>query len=131
MGAVDLVCLIGYMRILSPIFIDVYHPRNIVNVHPSLLPKYGGPGWYGMKVHQAVLANKDTESGMTIHFVDYGVDSGPPILQEKVPVLPDDTPETLKARVQMAEKAAYPRAIAQIVAERRQETPFSSLVVLP
>ncbi len=121
MGKVDLVCLIGYMRILSPEFIRAYFPRNILNVHPALLPKYGGHGWYGMKVHEAVLANHETESGMTIHYVDYGVDSGPMVLQEKVPVLPGDTPETLKARVQEAEKKGYPEAVRRIVAERKSE----------
>lgn len=121
MGPVDLVCLIGYMRILSPEFIRAYFPRNIINVHPALLPKYGGHGWYGMKVHEAVLANHETESGMTIHYVDYGVDSGPMVLQEKVPVLPDDTPEILKARVQEAEKKGYPEAVRRIVAERKSE----------
>jgi phosphoribosylglycinamide formyltransferase 1 len=118
LGAVDLVCLIGYMRILTPVFIGVYHPRNIINVHPSLLPNYGGHGWYGMKVHEAVLANGDTESGMTLHYVDFGVDSGPMVLQKKVPVLPGDTPETLKARVQEAEKEGYPEAIRLIYEER-------------
>lgn len=118
MGPVDLVCLVGYMRILSSVFVRAYSPRHIINVHPALLPKYGGNGWYGMKVHEAVLANKETESGMTIHYVDYGVDSGPTVLQQKVPVLADDTPASLKARVQELEKKAYPEAIRLIAAER-------------
>ncbi len=118
LGPVDLVCLIGYMRILTPVFINTYFPRNIINVHPSLLPKYGGHGWYGMKVHEAVLANGESESGMTIHYVDIGVDSGPMVLQKKVPVLPEDTPETLKMRVQEVEKIAYPEAIRLIYQER-------------
>lgn len=118
LGNVDLVCLIGYMRILTPVFIGIYHPRNIINVHPALLPKYGGHGWYGMKVHEAVLANGEKESGMTIHYVDIGVDSGPMILQKKVPVLEGDTPESLKARVQEAEKEGYPEAVRLIYKER-------------
>lgn len=116
-GGVDLVCLIGYMRILSHVFVQAF-PRQIINVHPALLPKYGGNGWYGMKVHEAVLANGEKESGMTIHYVDLGVDSGATILQEKVPVLPTDTPETLRARVLELEKKAYPEAIRQIMAGR-------------
>lgn len=118
LGPVDLVCLVGYMRILSPAFIGIYHPRHIINVHPSLLPKYGGHGWYGMKVHEAVIASGDKESGMTIHYVDYGVDSGPMVLQKKVPVLEGDTPETLRARVLEAEKEAYPEAVRLIYQER-------------
>ncbi len=116
-GQVDLVCLMGYMRILSQVFVQAF-PRQIINVHPALLPKYGGNGWYGRKVHEAVLAAGEKESGMTIHYVDLGVDSGAMILQEKVPVLEDDTPETLKARVQEIEKKAYPEAIRRILAER-------------
>lgn len=118
MGAVDLVCLVGYMRILSSVFIRAYSPRHILNVHPSLLPKYGGNGWYGMKVHETVLMNGDTESGMTIHFVDFGVDSGPMVLQEKVPVTSEDTPETLRDKVQAVEQKAYPEAIRLIQKER-------------
>lgn len=117
---VGLVCLIGYMKILTPMFVRAF-PRHIINVHPALLPKYGGNGWYGMKVHEAVLANHEKESGMTIHYVDFGVDSGPTILQEKVPVLSGDTPERLKARVQEAEKKAYPEAIRKIMKERKKD----------
>lgn len=116
-SSVDLVCLIGYMRILSHVFVQAF-PRQIINVHPALLPKYGGNGWYGMKVHESVLANGEKESGMTIHYVDLGVDSGATILQEKVPVLPTDTPETLRARVLEVEKKSYPEAIRQIMAGR-------------
>jgi formyltetrahydrofolate-dependent phosphoribosylglycinamide formyltransferase len=116
-GQVDLVCLMGYMRILSAVFVRAF-PRHIINVHPALLPKYGGNGWYGMKVHEAVLAAGEKESGMTIHYVDLGVDSGATILQEKVPILEGDTPETLKARVQEVEKKAYPEAIRQVQRER-------------
>ena len=116
-GQVDLVCLMGYMRILSSVFVRAF-PRHIINVHPALLPKYGGNGWFGMKVHEAVLAAGEKESGMTIHYVDLGVDSGATILQERVPVLAGDTPETLKARVQEVEKKAYPEAIRQVQRER-------------
>jgi len=116
-GTADLICLVGYMRILSQGFVR-HFARQIINVHPALLPKYGGNGWYGMKVHEAVLANHEKESGMTIHYVDFGVDSGATILQEKVPVLEDDTPETLKARVQELEKKSYPEAIRRIMMER-------------
>lgn len=112
-GEVDLICLIGYMRILSPVFVNKYAGK-IINVHPTLLPKYGGKGWYGIKVHEAVLANGDTETGMTVHYVDESVDGGAIVLQEKCAVKPDDTVETLKARVQELEKKGYPEAIRLI-----------------
>jgi len=114
---VDLVCLIGYMKILTPVFVNVF-PRRIINVHPALLPKYGGKGWYGMKLHEEVLANGEKESGMTIHYVDLGVDSGPMILQEKVAIEPGETPESLKAKVQELEKKAYPEAVRLIYRDR-------------
>lgn len=116
-AGVDLVCLIGYMKILTPTFVRAF-PRHIINVHPSLLPKYGGNGWYGMKVHEAVLANGEKESGMTIHYVDIGVDSGAMILQEKVAIEPGETPETLRAKVLELEKKAYPEAVRMIYKDR-------------
>ena len=94
----DYVVLAGYLSILSENFINKWN-RKIINIHPSLLPKYGGKGMYGMNVHRAVIEAKETESGCTIHFVDTGVDTGEIILQIKVPVLSDDTPEILQKRV--------------------------------
>ena len=94
----DYIVLAGYLSILSPEFIKKWS-RKIINIHPSLLPKFGGKGMYGMNVHRAVVEAKETESGCTIHFVDTGVDTGEIILQIKVPVLSDDTPEVLQKRV--------------------------------
>ena len=94
----DYVVLAGYLSILSENFINKWN-RKIINIHPSLLPKFGGKGMYGMNVHRAVIEAKETESGCTIHFVDTGVDTGEIILQIKVPVLSDDTPEILQKRV--------------------------------
>lgn len=94
----DYIVLAGYLSILSPEFIKKWS-RKIINIHPSLLPKFGGKGMYGMNVHRAVIETKETESGCTIHFVDTGVDTGEIILQMKVPVLSDDTPEILQKRV--------------------------------
>ncbi|MEK9159955.1 MAG: phosphoribosylglycinamide formyltransferase [Patescibacteria group bacterium] len=116
-AGVDLVCLIGYMKILTPVFVSAF-PRHIINVHPALLPKYGGNGWYGMKVHEGVLANGEKESGMTIHYVDIGVDSGAMILQEKVAIEPGETPESLRAKVLELEKKAYPEAVRMIYKDR-------------
>ncbi len=109
----DLICLCGFMRILTPFFIDRYQGR-ILNIHPALLPKYGGRGFYGLKVHQAVLAAGERESGCTVHFVDAQVDHGPIILQRRVPVLPGDTAETLAQRVLVEEHIAYSQAIAML-----------------
>ena len=94
----DYIVLAGYLSILSESFINKWN-RKIINIHPSLLPKFGGKGMYGMNVHRAVIEAKETESGCTIHFVDTGVDTGEVILQIKVPVLSDDTPEILQKRV--------------------------------
>lgn len=110
---IDLVVLVGYMRILTPEFIRAFQGR-IINVHPSLLPKFGGRNFFGRSVHEAVLAAGATETGMTIHHVTEEVDGGPIILQKKVAVAPDDTPETLKEKVQALEKEWYPKVIRQI-----------------
>jgi phosphoribosylglycinamide formyltransferase 1 len=106
---VDLVCLAGYMRLLSPAFVQAFAGR-ILNVHPSLLPAFPGldaqrQAWdHGVKV-----------SGATVHFVDEGLDSGPIVLQEAVPVLDPDTPELLSERILAAEHRIYPRAVALVL----------------
>ena len=94
----DYIVLAGYLSILSPEFIKKWS-RKIINIHPSLLPKFGGKGMYGMNVHRAVIEAKEPESGCTLHVVATGVDTGEIILQIKVPVLSDDTPEVLQKRV--------------------------------
>ena len=94
----DYVVLAGYLSILSENFINKWN-RKIINIHPSLLPKYGGKGMYGIKVHEAVIANKEKESGCTIHFVDNGIDTGEIITNVKVPVYENDAPEILQKRV--------------------------------
>ena len=95
---VDLVVLAGYLKILSPDLIKAYN-RRIINIHPSLLPKFGGKGFYGLHVHEAVIAAGEKESGATVHFVDEGVDTGEIIVQKKLAVEAGDTPETLQARI--------------------------------
>ena len=95
---VDLVVLSGFLSILSRDFISRWRGK-IINIHPSLLPDFGGKGMYGIHVHRAVLAAERTESGCTVHYVDQGIDTGEIILQRKVPVLKGDTPETLQERV--------------------------------
>ena len=95
---IDLIFLAGYMRLLHVSILQKYHNR-IFNIHPALLPKFGGKGMYGMNVHRAVIASGEKESGVTIHRVSEEYDSGAIIAQTSVPVLPGDTPETLAARV--------------------------------
>ncbi|MFB9993030.1 phosphoribosylglycinamide formyltransferase [Deinococcus oregonensis] len=98
----DTLVLSGYMRELGPRVLGHFAGR-VVNVHPSLLPRHGGRGMYGDRVHGAVLAAGDPESGATVHLVTQGIDEGPILAQSRVPVLPGDTLETLKARVQATE----------------------------
>jgi phosphoribosylglycinamide formyltransferase-1 len=100
----ELVLLIGYMRIVSPGFVETWRGR-LLNVHPSLLPAFGG--MMDKSVHEAVLAAGVAETGCTIHQVTEDVDAGPIVLQKRCPVLPGDTPETLKARVQALEQSAF------------------------
>ncbi|HLB42065.1 MAG TPA: phosphoribosylglycinamide formyltransferase [Gammaproteobacteria bacterium] len=108
---VDLVVLIGYMRILSNHFIDQWK-NKIINIHPSLLPAFAGK--MDLDVHRAVLAADIKETGCTVHYVIQEIDAGPIILQKRCAVLPHDTPETLKARVQALEGEALVEAIAQL-----------------
>lgn len=110
---VDLVVLIGYMRILTSEFIEKFR-NKIINVHPALIPKYAGKDFFGQSVHEAVLASGDKETGMTIHYLDEGVDTGPIILQKTCPVYAEDTVEDLKDRVQALEKKWYPEVIRQL-----------------
>ncbi|QYO68229.1 phosphoribosylglycinamide formyltransferase [Leptolyngbya sp. 7M] len=106
---VELVCLAGYMRLLSPLFVKAF-PDRIVNIHPSLLPAYPG-----LHVHERVIAAGETRSGCTVHFVNEDLDAGPVILQREVPVLPNDTPESLAARILEQEHHIYVEAIKRIV----------------
>ncbi len=113
----DLIVLAGYIRMLTPWFIDHYRNR-MINIHPALLPLFGGPGMHGTKVHAAVLESGMKVSGCTVHFVDEDVDGGPIIVQKAVPVLEGDTPDTLQARVLSEEHVLLPRAV-QLFAEGR------------
>lgn len=106
----DLICLAGFLRILSPAFI-ARHAGRILNVHPALLPAFGGQGMYGERVHREALAARAAASGCTIHLVDEVPDGGPILAQIAVPVLEGDTPATLAARVQVEERALYPQVI--------------------
>lgn len=106
---VNLVCLAGFMRLLSPAFIDAF-PNRILNIHPSLLPKYPG-----LHPQQQALDDQAAVSGATVHFVNKELDAGPVVLQREVPVLPGDTAETLAARILEAEHDLYPEAIQRVL----------------
>jgi phosphoribosylglycinamide formyltransferase 1 len=114
-GEVDLVCMAGFLS-LWRIPQEMY--GRVINIHPALLPDFGGPGMYGLRVHEAVIAAGRRESGCTVHFCDNEYDHGPIILQSRVPVLPQDTPESLAARVFEQECIAYPEAV-QLIADGR------------
>lgn len=108
---VDIVCLAGFMRILTPWFVAQWEGR-MINIHPALLPAYKG-----LDTHARALADGATEHGATVHFVTPGMDEGETILQEAVPVLPGDTPETLGKRVLEVEHRIYPQALRMIATE--------------
>ena len=114
---IDLVALAGYMRFVPAEVTRRWHGR-IVNVHPSLLPSFGGAGMYGSRVHQAVIAAGVRVTGVTVHFVDEEYDRGPIIAQWPVPVLPDDAPETLAERVLAVEHMLYPAALDAVASGR-------------
>jgi phosphoribosylglycinamide formyltransferase-1 len=116
----DMVVLAGYMYVVPPEVVDAYAGR-INNIHPSLIPKHSGMGYYGRRVHEAVLAAGDRESGATVHYVEDGVDTGAVIIQERVPVEPGDTPETLAARVLETEHVIIVKATA-VVAEKLRDS---------
>lgn len=109
----DLVCMAGFLSLWN---IPEHFAGRVINIHPALLPKFGGPGMYGTRVHEAVLKAGETESGCTVHFCDDEYDHGPIILQQRVPVHASDTPDELAARVFEAECLAYPEAIRKIAA---------------
>lgn len=111
---VDYVVMAGYLKMM-PVSVLKAFPHKVVNIHPALLPKYGGKGMYGQRVHEAVLAHGEKESGVTIHLADEEYDRGTILEQAKVPVLPDDTPETLAARVLEEEHRLYPMALNKLI----------------
>ncbi|HMO18358.1 MAG TPA: phosphoribosylglycinamide formyltransferase [Oligoflexia bacterium] len=112
----DFIVLAGYLKKIPTGLINKY-PDRIINIHPSLLPDFGGAGMYGRRVHEAVLQEGRKESGFTIHLVTEEYDKGPILLQHKVEVRPDDTPESLENRIKQKEHLYYPQYIAKFVRE--------------
>ena len=114
---VSVLVLAGYLRIVSQVLLEAF-PNRILNVHPALLPSFGGKGMYGMRVHQAVLEFGCKVSGCTVHLVNERYDAGPIVAQACVAVEENDTPETLAARVQTQEHRLYPRCIELLVQDK-------------
>jgi len=122
---IDFVVLAGFLWKIPQALLDKYRGR-IVNIHPALLPKFGGKGMYGKYVHEAVLHEKERESGITIHFVDEHYDNGDIILQVKCPVFENDTPESLANRIHALEYSNYPPVIEELVKKlMSNQTPSS------
>ena len=111
---IDFVVLAGFLLLIPENILKSFEGR-IINIHPALLPKYGGKGMYGDRVHKAVLANNEIESGITIHYVNRFYDEGNIIFQAKCRVMPGDTPETLASRVHKLEYAHFPQVIESLI----------------
>ncbi len=110
----DLIILAGFLWKVPSHIIDAF-PNKIVNIHPSLLPKYGGKGMYGMNVHKAVVANKETETGITIHYVNEHYDEGTIIFQAKTAVLSSDSPKDVADKIHVLEQKYFPKVIEEIL----------------
>lgn len=115
---IDMIVLAGFLWLVPRNLTELF---TVINIHPALLPKYGGKGMYGMNVHKAVLASKDKESGITIHQVNQDYDKGKIIFQATCPIVPKDTPETLAARIHELEYQHYPRVIEEILLNDEDE----------
>ncbi|MCK8491438.1 phosphoribosylglycinamide formyltransferase [Spirosoma sp. RP8] len=113
---IDLIVLAGFMWLMPSKLVQAF-PDKIINIHPALLPKFGGKGMYGHFVHEAVVAANETESGITIHYVNERYDEGQIIFQASCPVLPTDTPEDVAKKVQALEHVHYPRVVAEVLAK--------------
>jgi len=114
-----LIVLAGFLSILDENFVNKWN-KKIINIHPSLLPRFGGKGMYGIKVHEAIIAVGDEVSGCTVHYVDATIDTGETILQSKVKVSPEDTPETLQQKVLIEEHRLLPLAISKIIESKNK-----------
>jgi phosphoribosylglycinamide formyltransferase 1 len=115
---IDMIVLAGFLWLVPRNLTELF---TVINIHPALLPKYGGKGMFGANVHKAVLASKDKESGITIHQVNQDYDKGKIIFQVTCPILPKDTPETLAARIHELEYQHYPRVIEEVLLSEEDE----------
>lgn len=114
---IDWVVLAGFLLLVPPYLLEAY-PQRVINLHPALLPKYGGKGMYGMHVHEAVVANHETETGITIHYANEHYDEGQIILQAKCALDASDTPETVAQKIHELEYAHFPKAIEQEILKK-------------
>jgi phosphoribosylglycinamide formyltransferase-1 len=110
----DLIVLAGFLKLI-PEKILLQYQKKIINIHPALLPKYGGKGMWGMHVHAAICASHETETGITIHYVNENFDEGEIIFQKKISLDPDDTPEMISAKVRKLEIEWYPKVIEKVL----------------
>lgn len=110
----DLIVLAGFLWKVPEKIIDEF-PNKIINIHPALLPNYGGKGMYGMNVHRAVVSNKESETGITIHFVNKNYDEGAVIFQIKVALTNEDTPESVAGKIHILEQDNFPRVIEEVI----------------
>lgn len=113
---IDLIVLAGFLLKVPDSLLEAY-PRRIVNIHPALLPKYGGKGMYGNRVHEAVAAAEETETGITIHYINKEYDKGEIISQVTCPIQPDDTPEEIASKVHTLEYEHYPQVIESLLSK--------------
>ncbi len=113
---IDFIVLAGFLTVVPLDVVEKYHNR-IVNVHPSLLPKYGGKGMWGMNVHRAVIANGETESGITVHLVDTGVDTGQTIAQFRCSIAPGTTPDQLASAIHKLEQRHLPAVVEKFIVQ--------------
>jgi phosphoribosylglycinamide formyltransferase 1 len=116
---IDMIVLAGFLWLVPRNLTELF---TVINIHPALLPKYGGKGMYGMNVHKAVLSSKDKESGISIHLVNQDYDKGKIIFQANCPVIPDDTPESLAARIHELEHQHYPRVIEEVLLNEEDDS---------
>ena len=113
---IDLIVLAGFLWLI-PQYLTKNYPSQIVNIHPALLPKYGGKGMYGMHVHEAVIANQEVESGITIHFVNDQYDAGSIIFQAKVGLAANETPDSLAEKIHILEQVHFPSVVEKVLKE--------------
>lgn len=116
---VHVVCLAGFLRKIGPGMLAAY-PSRILNIHPALLPRFGGPGMYGRRVHEAVINAGETQTGVTIHIVDKEYDHGPVLWQERISVASGETPQRLETKIHELEHRVYPKALAEYLNKLRQ-----------
>lgn len=123
---IDLIVLAGFMVKIAPEIIEAF-PQRVINIHPSLLPAYGGKGMYGHHVHEAVIAAGEKKSGVTVHYVNEELDEGAIVMQEEIEICEGETPESLEAKIHEIEYRLYPRALATVVRnleDSKEDKPF-------